>query len=253
MTDLPGVDVCGEIALLVTDKAQQFIWKQFGFEFIIPSGVLPPGVDQYELLIKASLLGDYQLPQEYYLVSPIFWIRCEPHCKFVKAITLKIQHCALDQNLPNLNFVRALCKQKELPYSFQIISGGQFSENNSYGLIELKGFSGIGAAQKGSEERRYCASLFYLTSNIHDRQVHFTVTWNTDAHRNVSCCNLNDYMMYQTLILQVTERHYTRLNATPGPDQEIAFEADAITLDIPERDGAIRDSWKIVPLMRPQV
>ena len=185
MTDLPGVDVCGEIALLVTDKAQQFIWKQFGFELIIPSGVLPPGVDQCELLIKASLLGDYQLPQEYHLISPIFWIRCEPHCKFVKAIPLKIEHCALDQNLPNLSFIRALCTQKELPYSFQIISGGQFSQSNSCGLIELDRFSGIGAAQKGSKKRRYCARLFYLTHSADDHQVHFTVTWNTNAHRNV--------------------------------------------------------------------
>ena len=132
-----------------------------------------------------SLLGDYQLPQEYHLISPIFWIRCEPHFEFVKAITLKIQHCALDQNLSNLSFIRALCTQKELPYSYQVISGGQFSERNSYGLIELNRFSGIGAALKGSRKRRYCARLFYITQSVYDHQVHFTVTWNTNAHRNV--------------------------------------------------------------------
>ena len=54
-------------------------------------------------------------------------------------------------------------------------------------------------------------------------------------------------------ILQRTEEYYGGLNATPGPDQEIVFEADTITLDIPERDGVTRNSWKIVPLMKPQV
>ena len=52
---LPGVDVCGEIVLLVTDKARQFIWKQFGLELTILSGALPPGVDQCELLSSGRL------------------------------------------------------------------------------------------------------------------------------------------------------------------------------------------------------
>ena len=183
---LRGVDVHDEISVTLTDKAQLFIWKMFGFKLTVPSGILPPGVDQCELLIMASLSGHYQLPEDYHLVSPFFWIRCVPYCKFVKEITLEVQHCALDHNIPKLNFVKAFCTQKELPYSFKIVSGGIFSKSSSYGLIELNSFSGYGVAQNGSEERRYCASLFYLTSSIHDRQVHFTVTWDTEAHRNVS-------------------------------------------------------------------
>ena len=185
VTGLPGVDVCGGASLIVTNEDQQFIWKEFGLKLTIPSGVLPPGVDQCELLFKASLSGHYLLPKNYHLVSPIFWIRCEPHCKFAKPVTLEIQHCALDQNISKLSFIRALCTQKELPYSFEVISGGIFSKSSSYGLIQLNRFSGIGVAQKGSEEREYCASLFYLTQSIHDCQIDFTVTWNTEAHRNV--------------------------------------------------------------------
>ena len=186
-TGLPGVDVCGEASLTVTNEDQQFIWKEFGLKLTIPSGVLPPGVDQCKLLFKASLSGHYQLPKNncYHLVSPIFWIRCEPQCRFAKAVTLEIQHCALDQNIPKLSFIRALCTQKELPYSFEVISGGRFFKNNPYGFIQLNRFSGIGVAQEGSEEREYCASLFYLTNSMHDRQVDFTVTWNTEAHINV--------------------------------------------------------------------
>ena len=51
----------------------------------------------------------------------------------------------------------------------------------------------------------------------------------------------------------MTEEHYAKLRGTPGPEQEIDFESDAVTLDIPERGGATEKSWKIVPLMRPRV
>ena len=51
----------------------------------------------------------------------------------------------------------------------------------------------------------------------------------------------------------MTDKHYAGLNATPGPNQEIEFEADAITLDIPERGGVTKGSWKILPLFKPQV
>ena len=184
-TGPPGVDVCGETSLTVTNKSQQFIWKVFGLKLTIPTGVLPPDVDQCELLIKASLSGHYQLPKNYHLVSPIFWIRCEPYCKFAKPVTLEFEHCALDQNIPKLSFIKALCTQKELPYSFKVISGGNFSKNSSYGLVELNNFSGVGAAQEGSDEREYCARLYHLRNPIFDHQVHFTVTWNTSGHRNV--------------------------------------------------------------------
>ena len=185
-TGLRGIDVYYKTSLSVTSKSQQFIWEKFGLKLIIPCGVLPPGVDKCQLFISVSLSGHYQLPRTYFLISPIFWIRCEPHCNFVKKVVVEVEHCALDNKILRLGFVKASCTQKELPYSFEIISDGKFSENTSYGLIELISFSGIGVAQSGSEERGYCASLFYLTSNVHDRQIHFTVTWNTVAHRNVS-------------------------------------------------------------------
>ena len=183
-----GVDVCGEASLTVTNKAQQFMWKKFGLKLMIPSGVLPPDVDKCDLLIKASLSGNYQFPRKYHLVSPIFWIHCKPTCKLARAITLEVQHCALDQNISKLSFVKASCKQKELPYTFDVIPGGAFSTSSSYGLVELNSFSGLSAAQKDSKEREYCARLFYLKNPIHDRQVHFTVTWNTNGHRNVQFC-----------------------------------------------------------------
>ena len=178
---LRGVDVCSEVSLTVTNKAQHFIWKKFGLKLTIPSGVLPPDIDQCDLLIKASLSGNYRLPRKYHLVSPIFWIRCSPHCKFAKVITVEIQHCALDQNISKLSFIKASCTQKELPYAFEVISGGKFSTASSYGLIELNSFSATGAAQRDTEEREYCSRLFYLKNH----QVHFTVTWNTNGHRYV--------------------------------------------------------------------
>ena len=191
----PGVDVCGEASLTVTNKAQHFIWKEFGLKLTIPSGVLPPGVDQCELLFKASLSGHYLLPKNYHLVSPIFWICCEPHCRFAKPVTLEVEHCALDRNIPKLSFIRASCTQKKPSYSFEVISGGKFSGNSSYGLVELKGFSLNGTAQKNSDEREYCAKLYHLKNRI----FHLTITWNTNGHRNV--CVVPVYNI--TLVLHV--------------------------------------------------
>ena len=53
--------------------------------------------------------------------------------------------------------------------------------------------------------------------------------------------------------MQVAEEHYTRLGATPDSDQGIAFEADEITLDIPVTGKTVKRSWKLVPLMKPEV
>ena len=41
-------------------------------------------------------------------------------------------------------------------------------------------------------------------------------------------------------------------NALPGPDQNVEFESDMISLDIPMEGLSIK-GWKITPLIRPVV
>ena len=78
------------------------------------------GIDQCTIYIKASLAGEYEIPEDSSLVSAIFWLRCEPQCTFTKPITVEIQHCSTKQDLSRLKIVRAFCSQKQLPYKFKL-------------------------------------------------------------------------------------------------------------------------------------
>ena len=49
--------------------------------------------------------------------------------------------------------------------------------------------SGVGITQEGSEEREYCFQVFYF-SRSNACEIHFVVTWNTEAHLSVSVITL---------------------------------------------------------------
>ena len=181
--NLRGVEVCGEMTVVVySSHDQQITWPGYGLRLNIPKGCLPAGMEQCTINIKASLAGQYEFPENSHLISAVFWLRCEPVCKFAKPISVEIQHCAKLENL-NLSFVRAICSQKQLPYTFKQLPGGTFTSHSSYGVIELNNFSGVGVDQKGVAEREYRSKLFYL--NQHS-EIHFVVTCNTEAHLTVS-------------------------------------------------------------------
>ena len=185
--DLRGVEVCGEMTVVVNSShAQQIEWKGFGLKLTVHEGSLPVDVQECVITIKASLTGQYEFLESSHLVSAVFWLRCEPVCKFTKPITVEIQHCVRSENVGNLNlkFVRAICSQKQLPYTFKQLRGN-FTSHSSYGVIELNSFSGLAITQEWSEDREYCSQLFYLGKPNLCR-IHFVVTWNLEAHLTVS-------------------------------------------------------------------
>ena len=112
---------------------------------------------------------------------------------FTRPITVEIQHCARSENVDKLDlgFVRAVCSQKHLPYTFKQL-GGDFTSHSSYGVIELNSFSGVAVTQEGSEDREYCSRLFYMYSSqeVQDCEIHFVVTWNVEAHLTVSSVSM---------------------------------------------------------------
>ena len=181
------MEVCGEMTVVVnSSQGQRIDWKGFGLKLTIHEGSLPADVQQCMITIKASLAGQYEFPDNSHLVSAVFWLRCEPMCKFTKPITVEIQHCARSENVDNLNlkFVRAVCSQKQLPYTFKQLKGN-FTSHSSFGAIELDSFSGLAITQEGSEDREYCSQLFYL-GHPNMCTIHFVVTWNLAAHLTVS-------------------------------------------------------------------
>ena len=166
---------------------QQISWPGYGLRLHIPKGCLPAGMEQCTINIKASLAGQYEFPENSHLVSAVYWLRCEEVHKFTRPITLEIQHCTKSENVTGLklSFVRAVCSQKQLPYTFKQLSGGIFTSHSSYGVIELNNFSGVGVTQEGSEDREYCSRIFYMHSSQEEpinREIHFVVTWNIEAH-----------------------------------------------------------------------
>ena len=167
---------------------QSFSWKQYGLKLHIPDGCLPMGENECMITIMVSIAGQYDFPENCYPVSAIFWLRCEPACTFLKPLTLEMDHCAKRENASKLYFVRGVCSQKNLPYTFRKLKQGVFNQHTSYGIVELHNFSGIAVVQEDSAEREYCAMLFYLgkTALCYEFQIHFLVTWNTSVHISVS-------------------------------------------------------------------
>ena len=172
---------------MATNDQQSFYWEGYGLRLNIPRGSLPKGVEQCTIKILASLAGQYEFPEESYLVSGVFWLRCEPMVKFTKLMSLEIQHCAKAENVSKLSFVRAVCTQEELPYTFKPLYQ-VISSRSSYGLTRLQHFSGVAITQEGSRDRGYVGKLFYrnrsISNNYYD--IHFVVTWDIDLHHTVS-------------------------------------------------------------------
>lgn len=188
MWKLHGVEVCEEKTIkLSSSSAKHVTWEGFGLKLHFHEQSLPEGTDQCLITIKASIAGQYQFPDNNHLVSAIFWLRCQPMCKFANEITVEIQHCAKSDDKSKLSFVRAVCSQDRLPYTFKKI-GGDFTDRCSYGSIRLNRFSGVGITQQ-SEEREYYSRLFYVYRERDDSgcyEVHFVITWNIEAHITVS-------------------------------------------------------------------
>ena len=179
---LCGVEVCGETTVVVTNGPQSFSWEGYGLKLHIPQGCLPAGVEQCTINIKVSLAGQYEFPENTHPVSAVFWLRCEPRCKFVVPVSVEIQHCARPENISKLSFVKAVCSQESLPYTFRRQRGGRFTSSSSYGVLELESFSGAGVTQEGSEDREYIARLFYLSQALRHYNIHLVVTWNIEAY-----------------------------------------------------------------------
>ena len=154
-------------------------------KLLVHEGSLPTDVEQCTINIKASLTGEYEFPENCYLISTVFWFRCETVCKFTKPITVEIQHCAKTRNniVSKLNFVRAVCSQKQLPYTFKPKLGGNF-EREGCQIIDLNNFSAVTITQKDSDERDYCSIVFHCLEKV--ISIFYVIVWNTEAHPNVS-------------------------------------------------------------------
>ena len=174
-----------ETSVLVTNSEQLFSWDEFGLSLHIPENSLPDNLQQCSIHIKATIMGDYQLPQDTHLISAVYWIECVPKCRFSEPLTLEIQHCAKPENTSKLCFVKSTSiDYREERVTFEEVAGN-FLGRSSYGFTELDSFSKYGIGQKGAKERQYCASSFYCEDPNKLHKIYFTISWNTKVHNEV--------------------------------------------------------------------
>ena len=190
-----GVEVIDHTFFTYTGKAQSFNWRRFGFKIHFPDHALPPGGNECQLHIKASLWGQFQFPEDTECVSGIYWL-ASPHT-FAKPVTVEFQHCITKpehlQHPSNLTFIVAKCTQEDLPYQFKILVGGVFSPSSRYGSLKLAQFSGVEIAFQSvmqwfglKNARSYCARLYYSRVGAYSWEVNFAITWDLELHITVS-------------------------------------------------------------------
>ena len=169
----------GEEQLVVTNEAMNFKWKKHGLKFHVPENALPEGVSEYLINIKASLSGQFELPEGYELISAVYWVATPG--KFTKSVTIETQHCAIFSSPSQLHFVRTSCAQKSLPYKFKFIDGGVFTVGSKYGTLCTTRFSGIGVVKEVTSEEhscQYCAQVYFTVKHLQDHfyYCHFVIT-----------------------------------------------------------------------------
>ena len=179
-----------ETSVLVTNKAQTFHWAGYGLKLHIPQDALPTGLEECRLLIKVGLSGQFTFPENTSFVSAVYWLDSEPRGKFSQPLTLEMQHCVKATHTSRLSFVHAKCSQRNLPYTFEILEGGEFSSLSAYGSIQLHHFSLLTLVKRlmlGEDDVTYRASLYYLKKGVNQREIHFVITKDQEAHVTVCC------------------------------------------------------------------
>ena len=183
---LRGLNVIGEIRILITSKAQTFHWVGYGLKLHIPQDALPVGLKQCELVIKVGISGQFALPQNTSLVSAVYWLHSENQCEFSKPLILELQHCATSSKTSRLSFAR--CSHYSPPYNFEILEEGDFSPDG-YGRIQLHNFSLYTVLMNLIFGVKYHARVYYLWREENQRNIHFVVTKDLEAHATV--CSFN--------------------------------------------------------------
>ena len=184
-----GVEVVGEKELVVTNEGINFHWKDHGFKLHIPENALCEGIPEYSINIKASLAGQFELPEGYELVSAVYWVKTQG--KFTKPVTIEAQHCANFSDPNQLCFVCTSCAQKSLPYKFKVINGGSFVFHGKYGILSTTHFSGIGIAKEVKSDEhscQYCAQVYFTVKSLKDYwyYCHFVITKDLEMCLTVS-------------------------------------------------------------------
>ena len=140
--------VAEDLFTIAGDHPQVFHWEKYGFKMSVPQGSL--GADETrDVAFKAIAHGQFQFPENTQLVSGVYAIAMTH--KLLRPATVEVEHCVdleTTDQCNYLSFVRAYCTQKDLPYKFEEIEGGDFFPESSIGKISLTRFSLVGIVDR---------------------------------------------------------------------------------------------------------
>lgn len=196
-----GIEVVAETEFKVHSEGNTFEWKGYGFKLHTPAHA--GSEEDHRISVKASCSGQYKLPKDVELVSPVFWISSPSNVNTLKSVTMELQHCAsryeVEEEMEeegdgslfaDLSFVLAKPSPSEdqLPYLFKALEGGLFNCHSSYGSIQLTQhtqFYGVGVAGRKMTPRCYCAHVFCADQGSYDWRFHIVITRDLDAQKEV--------------------------------------------------------------------
>ena len=183
---LRGFETFAKTSFVIGSHSKTFEWQRYGLKLHIPEGAVPAEHTECRVHIKAGFTGQFNIPDDLQLVSCVYWLSCSQ--KFVKPVTLEIQHCASLQDSSQsstVQFIVAKCSQAELPYQFRVLDKGIFLPRSSYGSIQVSQFSffGIGSLKRS---QRYCCTHHYIRKDVNKWDVDFIITTGLEASLTVS-------------------------------------------------------------------
>ena len=179
-----------ETSFVVPDShSHSFEWQGHGLKLHIPEGAVPLEHTGCRVDIKAGFTGQFHIPDDLDLVSCVYWLSCP--LKFVKPVTIEIEHCASLQESSQssaLRFIVAKCSQAELPYRFKVLERGIFVPKSSYGSIQVSQFCffAIGIFKRFQSLQRYCSTVYYIQKGVNKWNVDFVIAPNLQASLKVS-------------------------------------------------------------------
>ena len=167
--------------------------------------IFPSQAIRGTLFVSACLVGNFELPPDYELVSPVFYFWSEE--KLADLLKFDVQHSVDAQTKKQatcLSFITA-DPSTGPPFQFSLAEGGLFRPGCTRGVISAKP-QGLLAIVKRNLGRltlrteplvQYDAQVFYTwdTQMEYECTAHFVVTPSTKAWQKVSTCGIVCYHM----------------------------------------------------------
>lgn len=167
----------------------------------IPSGAIKKGecVNIQTGIITCTGSDRFQVPDDYCVVSSMFWFCSDREIEFQKSLSIELQHCAEDYQ--TLTVLKAKCSASSRVFRFEP-QGQGVSDGTEYATFETNHFClfCIGIRISDQARRRFCVVPIEKPYIENEKQVIFCVCCHLDTCLKVSwyfpCIFQNGLQLY---------------------------------------------------------